>query len=574
MQFGKKARVRYILTAIHDRPLVPESLCSKTEFPVPILEYIDIELPQFARAQEKGSDVLLANARFDQVCHVRISIPRLGFTRGEIIPITIVVNHFEPFVLGKAILVQLVRTVEIRTNKHVLLKEDILRTVEHDINVIGPYNFSQSLKCQHLIPTSTPPSIRYKDKMLRIRYRVRIRVRLSKNKGDTGDYTIEMPIVIGTWPRAAIPIDDYDDEEVLMSMGELMLDDDIREGNFGSDSDSEVQSNLSIPLQRSGQVNGSDFSTSMPSSASTITTVRRAPDKNRVDRSDSTASKSSNRSHGSASSCPSSQTWDNVSSLTQSTSMSTNLSSPEQYQGPYMRGNSMSGNMQSINMNYYPTERSDHPNRAVDPSVIGSIHRVPHHDYIQDNHSSMISMNGYRHSMNVYSAAGPSTTSRQQSVPPAIMNYPPPSYYQPVRVAHDDPRYYNGSSPPPPYQPARSGSDEFRRQLFPTQPPPPMSSSCTDDEVPTHVLQPLSAQLPSPPPTDTFQTYDHHVGQAINNGMVSPVSATFPRKNNNYTYYNNAIQEPSMGSESSDDSDENDLLGIIEKKKKRRERWQ
>ncbi|KAG0170296.1 hypothetical protein DFQ30_002683 [Apophysomyces sp. BC1015] len=432
MQFGKKARVRYILTAIHDRPLVPESLCSKTEFPVPILEYIDIELPQFARAQEKGSDVLLANARFDQVCHVRISIPRLGFTRGEIIPITIVVNHFEPFVLGKAILVQLVRTVEIRTNKHVLLKEDILRTVEHDINVIGPYNFSQSLKCQHLIPTSTPPSIRYKDKMLRIRYRVRIRVRLSKNKGDTGDYTIEMPIVIGTWPRAAIPIDDYDDEEVLMSMGELMLDDDIREGNFGSDSDSEVQ----------------------------------------------------------------------------------------------------------------------------------------------NNHSSMISMNGYRHSMNVYSAAGPSTTSRQQSVPPAIMNYPPPSYYQPVRVAHDDPRYYNGSSPPPPYQPARSGSDEFRRQLFPTQPPPPMSSSCTDDEVPTHVLQPLSAQLPSPPPTDTFQTYDHHVGQAINNGMVSPVSATFPRKNNNYTYYNNAIQEPSMGSESSDDSDENDLLGIIEKKKKRRERWQ
>ncbi|KAF7720978.1 hypothetical protein EC973_005652 [Apophysomyces ossiformis] len=503
-----------------------------------------------------------------------------GFTRGEIIPVTIIVSHFEPFVLQKAIVVQLIRTIEIRTNKHVLVKEDILKTVDQDINVIGPYNFSQSLTCQHLIPTSTPPSIRYKDKVLRIRYKVRIRARLSKQK-DMEDCTVEMPIVVGTWPRASIPIDDYDDDEIVMNMGNLMVDEDIHDGTIGSDSDSEVTSAVSIPFQRSGQVAGSDYSTSTHPSAPVIVTQKYMQDKNRVDRSDSMTSKSSNKSRGSVSSCPSSHIWDNASPLSQSASKAMNPSFSEQYQGSYMRGATIPGNIQNAGISSYPVERQDHGNRPTDSTLVANVQGIPHHDYVQDNRGSMISMYNHRHSISTYATAGPSNNlSRQRTAPSIIMNYPPPSYYQAASSIHEDLRQYSHNSPPPPppppYNPCRAGSEEFKRQLAsPQSPSGPVSSFILDDDdVPTHVLQPLSTQLPSPPLADGFQAYDNATNRVATIGMASPVSATFPRKDSNYTYYSNATNEPTTASESSDDSDETDLFAIIEKKKKRRERWQ
>lgn len=36
---------------------------------------------------------------------------------------------------------------------------------------------------------------------------------------------MELPIVIGTWPRADIPIDDDDDEEIIQNMGQMMMSD-------------------------------------------------------------------------------------------------------------------------------------------------------------------------------------------------------------------------------------------------------------------------------------------------------------------------------------------------------------
>lgn len=119
--------------------------------------------------------------------------------------------------------IELVRKVKIQSPKNTLDEEHVLKSNKFDLNIIGPYNFSQSITSQLLIRT-TPPTIRYKDRVLRVHYKIRAKV-FTENK-KTPNLVLELPIVIGTWPRADIPIDDDDDEDIIQNMGEVMISDD------------------------------------------------------------------------------------------------------------------------------------------------------------------------------------------------------------------------------------------------------------------------------------------------------------------------------------------------------------
>jgi hypothetical protein len=63
--------------------MLPESLCPKVEYVVSLLEYIDIEKAQFKVPQEKSQDIMLPQAKYNQKCMAKASMPRLGFTRGN-----------------------------------------------------------------------------------------------------------------------------------------------------------------------------------------------------------------------------------------------------------------------------------------------------------------------------------------------------------------------------------------------------------------------------------------------------------------------------------------------------------
>ncbi|KAI8087881.1 uncharacterized protein B0P05DRAFT_464838 [Gilbertella persicaria] len=206
MEFGKKGHIRYTIRAVLDRPMVPESLCPKTDYIVSLLEYIDIEQPQFKVPQEKSQDIMLPKAKYNQKCMLRASMPRLGFTRGDIVPLKVTIDHFTSYERKHGVTVDLVRTVEIRTTRHTIFKEAVLKSTPYDMHITHQ---QQAITCQILIPTSTPPSIRYKDKVLRFHYKVRI----SADFGKKVVCTLDLPIVIGTWPRAAVPIDDDDEDE-------------------------------------------------------------------------------------------------------------------------------------------------------------------------------------------------------------------------------------------------------------------------------------------------------------------------------------------------------------------------
>ncbi|KAI8354656.1 hypothetical protein BD560DRAFT_438176 [Blakeslea trispora] len=223
LDMKKMFKVDYKLEAILDRPMVPESLCPQVAYPVLILECIDVTKEPYIKPLEEQKLFVLPD---DNKCHVKLSLPRIGYTRGETIPVNLIINTSQSFVCKKAIVIDLVRKMETNTGKNHQKKEHILKSEKLDLNIIGPYNFSQSITTQLLVRT-TPPSLKYREKLLSVSYVIRIQV-YGKSLKKKPRCLIELPIVIGTWPRAAVPIDE-DDEDILQYMGELMVGDEIDE---------------------------------------------------------------------------------------------------------------------------------------------------------------------------------------------------------------------------------------------------------------------------------------------------------------------------------------------------------
>lgn len=245
--------------------------------------------------------------------------------------------------------------------------EITLRTSESNINIYGPYNFSQSLTEQIMIPTSTPPTIDKKGKIIYISYKVRVTVNLnSKHSAKRQNIvTVELPIVVGTWPRAAVPIDE--DDEWIDGMDSMMLSDeeapddndslydystgeqnhvpDIQHNTSSSSASLMLHHQASLlpnPEWRLSTSSTSSSTSSANAAAARANLITNYPNttENGVFRSDSNASRVSVRSAASASSYKSNRSVEaNQDKLTRNTSVSTTASAPEQptASGRYVR---------------------------------------------------------------------------------------------------------------------------------------------------------------------------------------------------------------------------------------------
>ncbi|KAI8147286.1 hypothetical protein BJV82DRAFT_532354 [Fennellomyces sp. T-0311] len=512
MEFGKrKARIRYWLTAIHDRPMVPESLCSKAEYTVPILEFVDVQSPLYNKVQEECLDFALPQlSKRHQQCQLRVSMPRFGFTRGDLVKLSIVFSHFESFTRKNAVKVDLVRVVDVRTARNTLNKEDILKSVDHDINIIGPYNFSQAINSQILIPTSTPPTIRYKDKIIDIHYKIRIRLYLESKKSASESQLLEMPIVIGTWPRADVPIDDEDDDDY--ENDRVVSDDDDNYDIIG-DSDfslpphpTQSRSSTTTSFQPQHRRNVSNSMLSVGSASTVTLTLRNTHISDQgVVRSDSNASHSSRRSQGSEKSWRSSQSWEQRSpTLSRNTSASTNLTTPDPYHSTAGRNIVVSAGSQT-----YLNRSSSTPDLITNPSLI---------------------------------PPSASPASGLYPVRPVTANRS--SYYETATVDYQQQQQ----------QPQYPRTPTSTYQQYQSRQP-----SNDYSNVPTHVLQPL-------PSSSSNLRYNNSTPSS----GASPAMPRTPHRDYNYSYYDDLTDSDPDDSDDSDD--DGDLLRIIERKKKQEER--
>ncbi|CEP14096.1 hypothetical protein [Parasitella parasitica] len=516
MEFGKKAHIRYTINALLDRPMIPESLCPKVEYAVSFLEYIDIEKDQFKIPQEKSQDIMLPKAKYNQKCMVRASMPRLGFTRGDIVPLKVNVDHFTSYARKNGVTVDLVRTVEIRTSRHTIFKEAVLRSTQYDLD-IKPQSYQQSILCQLLIPTSTPPSIRYKDKVLRFHYKVRITVTF----GDQSTCTLDMPIVIGTWPRAAVPIDD-DDDSLDQDTKDSCQTNNGADGDDGDDDDIESLKTGSVDDQSSVR-NSSNILPSWytnNSSTTTLTTPHRSSvasnKEDLVNRSDSIASKVSNNS---ASSCTSSRSWEQQHQQQQH---------QYQQQHPYYHHHHYSHSSNNLSRNVSQSTTLSSPDRL--PSYYNNGSPMNHNrpssvystDYPYSNNN--ISRNS-SHGSNGY----PFYSSSRQS----MVSLPPlagPMAQQP----------YNGNR-------------LSRYSRYEDDP----SIILEHDDVPTHILEPLPSSVPSP--IDESQQQEQEQLPTVVAAAAAASVAYLPESSDSSSFEDS-------------DEDEDDLLAIIERKKKKEQK--
>ncbi|KAI9290027.1 hypothetical protein BC943DRAFT_255569, partial [Umbelopsis sp. AD052] len=214
-----RGSIKYGLTAIHERPLIPDALSSKAEYALQILENINAEWPEFAHEAEMCQDVMISGSNDTRKVRIIAKMPRFAFVRGDIIPLELSIKHFEPFTREKGIKVELMRIALFGKSKNQTPVQNALRSLVTDLNV-STNNFVFSATPHILIPTSTPPTIDINGKILNVQYQVRISINLNSSNetvSKSNHVVLEIPIVVATWPPAAIPIDIDLDEEELQS---------------------------------------------------------------------------------------------------------------------------------------------------------------------------------------------------------------------------------------------------------------------------------------------------------------------------------------------------------------------
>ncbi|CAO3616231.1 unnamed protein product [Cunninghamella echinulata] len=587
MDFNKKVRVKYTLVAIHDKSMVPESLCPKVEYPVHILEFIDTEDPKLKIPKEKLQHAILSTKTPDKLCSIQASIPRHGFTRGDIIPVTVVVNHCELFALPKAIEISLIRIIEVRHNKTSFIKEHCLATVHGDLYIKSTSALTQTIKRQLLIPSSTPPTIQFREELLRIDYKVRIHTHLvlpgTQNKSkEEGICIVDLPVIVGTWPRASIPIDDDDDDinnsnekEISYSQDIDFLD--IESPYVGSDildtqsiNSGKDQQQQDIYLLKNDDnnnhqqlsLNMSTDSHSTNSSTSTIKLKTKSPTTSNFDtigRSDSITSKSSNKSFTSYSSWKSNQSWDNSSmSLSRNTSLSTNVSkiidgatsttpATAQHQNRIetiiMQPSSSPPINNSSNISAGSlTHRSSDPVGLVHPL---SIHRHSYSEHINTNNNNILSIN----------SSSPTLSQRQNSIAISLKS--------------------NESNNLSVYSPTRSIHQSFSNSDL---------TSLNNESVTSNAILLQPVESPSSPTTSTYSSHSSHSN--INSTKTSPQPSTVkktihfdmdPQYNKKIINHENADKEEEgdhSDSDDSDDDDDDDDMGFLTtlKKKEKQDR--
>lgn len=237
-----RGSIKYGLTAIHERPLIPDALSSKAEYALQILENINAEWPEFAHEAEMCQDVMISGSNDTRKVRIIAKMPRFAFVRGahdrtdfcsrkitcfqysnlplitgDIIPLELSIKHFEPFTREKGIKVELIRIALFGKSKNQTPVQSPLRSLVTDLNVsTSSYIFSATPNI--MIPTSTPPTIDVNGRILNVQYQVRISIDLNHSNGTaskSNNVVLEIPIVVATWPPAAIPIDlDLEEEEL------------------------------------------------------------------------------------------------------------------------------------------------------------------------------------------------------------------------------------------------------------------------------------------------------------------------------------------------------------------------
>ncbi|CAO3620705.1 unnamed protein product [Cunninghamella blakesleeana] len=229
VQISPSISVKYTLTAYHDRPYVFfEKFGAQVKQDIRILERIDITQPEYCAKGRVYDESQVFGSNDPRKVQSSVVLPRYAIVRGDILPIEISIKHYKSITQEEGIKLYLIRRVYDGKNKRKLLERKSIKSSILGINIPDEStSFGQEIKTKLLIPSITPPTIEHNN--LKIEYSLRVVVNINgeNNKHQENYVNLESSIIIGTYPKPDLCIDDDDDEEEVENGNEIIENEDI-----------------------------------------------------------------------------------------------------------------------------------------------------------------------------------------------------------------------------------------------------------------------------------------------------------------------------------------------------------
>ncbi|KAK4514353.1 uncharacterized protein ATC70_001946 [Mucor velutinosus] len=217
LEITKLLKVSYRLVAIYNKAYTLEKFCPTASVSINILEDINVDKAEFAGEQRIEKELLLSGETTRKV-RVSTVVAKRAAVKGDVIPISVTIEHIGVMVRDKALSIQLLRSVYYGRNKSELFGPKVIRQITSNIEIPGPISFTKTFDMQLPIPSSICPTVDKSGSTFKIEYSLRVTINLNEenpHRPETaGDIVIfNVPFVIGTYPKLAFNIDDDDDEE-------------------------------------------------------------------------------------------------------------------------------------------------------------------------------------------------------------------------------------------------------------------------------------------------------------------------------------------------------------------------
>ncbi|ORZ06855.1 hypothetical protein BCR42DRAFT_456196 [Absidia repens] len=233
--------IEYVVQATMERPSREWSALTACVH-IPVLERLDVSKADLSEQvwdkiswqSQHPEDIIDADEYqgVDQV-DLSASIPHKGYTRNQKIPVTVDIQHFQPYQRANGLTISLIRCTRILCKeKAYLLSPTIVSSTKVDIDI--QQTTAQTITKSILIPQHISPTINLNARLMQVDYRIKVRAELDEpgrnNNGNSGSIasfmamvadkrdanvdlasmSLELPVVIGTLPSHSLPPDVLD----------------------------------------------------------------------------------------------------------------------------------------------------------------------------------------------------------------------------------------------------------------------------------------------------------------------------------------------------------------------------
>ncbi|KAI9270684.1 hypothetical protein BDA99DRAFT_602951 [Phascolomyces articulosus] len=219
MKLTQQSGVRYTISATLKIPFtLVQSWSPQDTREISIVEKIDVSLPEYdvkARVDEQ--------IRFheNKTAVVSMHIPKVAFVRGDFLPVTAIIKHYKYFEKQQAVTVSLMRRFHLfnKGKTQLIEQRNIRKPRTYDLELNTDNNHTNEFVAKIFIPQSVPPSTASSGRILRVDYVAHIAVDLNKVSRDDPTYQeshgvhMDIPVIIGTTPKAEVSIDSEDSED-------------------------------------------------------------------------------------------------------------------------------------------------------------------------------------------------------------------------------------------------------------------------------------------------------------------------------------------------------------------------